>query len=88
MIAPVRSVYGFGAWLPATSNTMLSPATSTNCASSKDASIGCGMPYSFVAAKRARKKWEQFAPVFDRWIPPPRVLHPYPDTRFYATHPS
>ena len=23
-----------------------------------------------------------------RWIPPPRVLHPYPDARFYATHPS
>jgi hypothetical protein len=24
----------------------------------------------------------------NRWIPPPRVLHPYPDARFYATHPS
>src|SRR5271166_1870586 len=21
-------------------------------------------------------------------VPPPRVLHPYPDARFYATHPS
>jgi RNA-directed DNA polymerase len=39
-------------------------------------------------SQRARKKWEKFAPVFDRWIPPPRVLHPYPDARFYATHPS
>jgi len=39
-------------------------------------------------SQRARKKWERFAPAFDRWIPPPRVLHPYPDTRFYATHPS
>ncbi len=39
-------------------------------------------------SQRAWKKWEKFAPVFDRWIPPPRVLHPYPDTRFYATHPS
>src|SRR6202048_338201 len=39
-------------------------------------------------SQRARKKWEKFAPVFERWIPAPRVLHPYPDTRFYATHPS
>jgi group II intron reverse transcriptase/maturase len=39
-------------------------------------------------SQRARKKWEKFTPVFDRWIPTPRVLHPYPDARFYATHPS
>ncbi|MGA8086533.1 MAG: hypothetical protein WCA10_04455 [Terracidiphilus sp.] len=30
-------------------------------------------------SQRARKKWEKFAPIFDSWIPPPRVLHPYPD---------
>jgi RNA-directed DNA polymerase len=39
-------------------------------------------------SQRAQKKWEKFAPVFDRWIPTPRVLHPHPDARFYATHPS
>jgi len=39
-------------------------------------------------SQRARKRWEQLAPVFERWIPYPRVLHPYPDARFYATHPS
>jgi hypothetical protein len=39
-------------------------------------------------SQRGRKKWEKFAPVFDRWIPTPHVLHPYPDARFYATHPS
>ena len=39
-------------------------------------------------SQRARKKWEKFAPVFKKWIPTPRVLHPYPDARFYATHPS
>jgi len=39
-------------------------------------------------SQRARKKWEKLAPVFERWVPPPRVLHPYPDARFYATHPS
>jgi hypothetical protein len=27
-------------------------------------------------------------PVLNRRIPPPRVLHPCPDARFYASHPS
>jgi RNA-directed DNA polymerase len=39
-------------------------------------------------SQTARKKWEKFTPVFERWIPPPRILHPYPEARFYATHPS
>ena len=39
-------------------------------------------------SQRARRKWEQLAPVFERWIPYPRILHPYPEARFYATHPS
>jgi RNA-directed DNA polymerase len=39
-------------------------------------------------SQRARKKWEKFVPVFDKWIPTPRVLHPYPQVRFYAIHPS
>ena len=29
-----------------------------------------------------------FYQVLNRWIPSPRVLHPYPDAGFYATHPS
>ena len=28
--------------------------------------------------------WEQLRPIFDRWIPRPRTLHPYPDVRFDA----
>jgi group II intron reverse transcriptase/maturase len=39
-------------------------------------------------SQTAKKKWEQFIPVLERWIPPPRILHPYPEARFYATHPS
>jgi RNA-directed DNA polymerase len=31
--------------------------------------------------------WDRLKPVFDRWIPLPRVLHPYPYARFAATHP-
>jgi RNA-directed DNA polymerase len=30
---------------------------------------------------------EQFHQLYDRWIPPPRVLHPYPEARFDAIHP-
>jgi group II intron reverse transcriptase/maturase len=39
-------------------------------------------------SQRAQISWERLTPVFDRWIPEPRILHPYPDTRFAATHPS
>jgi group II intron reverse transcriptase/maturase len=39
-------------------------------------------------SQTARKKWEKFTPVFERWITPPRILHPYPEARFYATYPS
>jgi len=35
-----------------------------------------------------RKKLKSLTKVFDRWLPSPRILHPYPDARFYATHPS
>ena len=39
-------------------------------------------------SQRARKRWEALTPLFERWIPRPKVLHPYPQARFYATHPS
>ena len=39
-------------------------------------------------SQRARKRWETLTPLFERWIPRPKVLHPYPQARFYATHPS
>src|SRR5260370_32996164 len=39
-------------------------------------------------SQRAQMRWERFTPVLNRWIPPPRLLPPYPDARFYDTHPS
>ena len=39
-------------------------------------------------SQRAQMRWERITSVLVRWIPPPRILHPYPDARFYATHPS
>jgi hypothetical protein len=33
-------------------------------------------------------RWARLTPLLNRWVPQPRVLHPYPDARFSATHPS
>jgi group II intron reverse transcriptase/maturase len=38
-------------------------------------------------SQRSRPSWNRIRPTFERWIPRPRVLHPYPDVRFDATHP-
>jgi hypothetical protein len=37
-------------------------------------------------SQKRRPTWDRLRPVFERWIPRPRVLHPYPDVRFDATH--
>src|ERR1022692_5284745 len=38
-------------------------------------------------SQRRRPGWDQLRPTFERWIPRPRTLHPYPDVRFDVTHP-
>ena len=38
-------------------------------------------------SQRSKVGWAHIGPLFDRWLPPPRVLHPYPGKRFDATHP-
>src|SRR5450631_2137766 len=38
-------------------------------------------------SQRAQVRWARLSPVFNRWIPQPRILHPYPDARFAASHP-
>jgi group II intron reverse transcriptase/maturase len=38
-------------------------------------------------SQRQRLTWARFRSLAKQWIPTPRVVHPYPDTRFYATHP-
>ena len=35
-------------------------------------------------SQRRKPDWEQLRPIFNRWIPRPRTLHPYPDVRFDA----
>jgi RNA-directed DNA polymerase len=36
---------------------------------------------------RHRNTWARFGPIADICIPRARILHPYPDRRFYAIHP-
>ncbi len=38
-------------------------------------------------SQRAQVRWDRLSPLLYRWIPEPRVLHPYPDKRFDAIHP-
>jgi RNA-directed DNA polymerase len=38
-------------------------------------------------SQRGQVSWQRHNPLLDRWIPIPRVLHPYPSARFAATHP-
>ena len=38
-------------------------------------------------SQRGRAIWDRLTPIFERWIPEPRILHPYPLERFLATHP-
>jgi hypothetical protein len=38
-------------------------------------------------SQRAQVGWDRLYPLFSRWIPRPRILHPYPMARFAAIHP-
>ena len=38
-------------------------------------------------SQRGEKPWQRLYALLERWLPFPRVLHPYPQTRFAARHP-
>jgi group II intron reverse transcriptase/maturase len=37
-------------------------------------------------SQRWRSNWNRLRPIFNRWLPLPRILHPYPNVRFDAMH--
>jgi len=37
--------------------------------------------------QKRRINWQKFGPIVRKWIPAPKVYHPYPNVRFYAKHP-
>ena len=38
-------------------------------------------------SQKHRINWTRMLALAKRWLPPPAVLHPFPDARFAATHP-
>jgi len=38
-------------------------------------------------SQRHRLNWARMRKLIERWLPKPRILHPYPSVRFDATHP-
>ena len=38
-------------------------------------------------SQRHRMNWERFNLLIQRWIPKPKIVHPYPEQRFYAKYP-
>ncbi|MCQ1061384.1 group II intron reverse transcriptase/maturase [Photobacterium sp. DNB23_23_1] len=38
-------------------------------------------------SQRSQMTWSRFERLAKYWIPPPRIVHPYPEKRFYAMHP-
>jgi len=46
--------------------------------------------WRWTLLRRSQKRqfnWAKMRKLIEYWIPTPRVLHPYPETRFAATHP-
>jgi RNA-directed DNA polymerase len=38
-------------------------------------------------SQKDRMNWQRITRLADRWLPPPRILHPWPELRFAVTHP-
>jgi group II intron reverse transcriptase/maturase len=38
-------------------------------------------------SQKRRPNWRRVGRIFDRWLPNPRILHPFPHARFDAIHP-
>jgi hypothetical protein len=50
-------------------------------------SLVAGLPTRSRTVLPLEAASRELTPLFNRWMPPPRVLHPYPDARFAAMHP-
>ncbi|OCQ52188.1 hypothetical protein Ppb6_02596 [Photorhabdus australis subsp. thailandensis] len=38
-------------------------------------------------SQRHKMTWARYSQRVNKWIPPPRIVHPYPLQHFYAKHP-
>lgn len=39
-------------------------------------------------SQRCKMTWGTFGKLVDHWLPKARIMHPYPNERFYAKHPK
>ena len=49
-----------------------------------------GVAWFCVLNRRSQRRgltWEKMEKLLERWLPTPRILHPYPDKRFARQHP-
>jgi len=68
-----------------TTNTTLFPGNTTQLRIFKLRVCRLWQSVLVRRSQRAKMCWERFTPVLNRWIPPPRVLHPYPDAVYMST---
>jgi hypothetical protein len=88
IIVRVRWASGFGRFSKVTTNTTLCPATRVSYAFFWRRVCVLWRSNFVRRSQREQMRWERLFPLLDRWIPQPRVLHPYPDKRFDAIHPN
>jgi RNA-directed DNA polymerase len=52
--------------------------------SEREEALATGTP---TPGSNARPNWAWILRLVSRWSPEPKILHPYPDARFAASHP-
>jgi hypothetical protein len=78
---------GYEAWYKVPSPTTPCPATPTRWRPSAPQATRHGYKALRRRSQRTRMNWERMNRLVDRWLPPARARHPFPDVRFYPTNP-
>jgi len=81
MIARPRSVHGFGKVVLGYYQYHAVPGNSTQLRIFCRRVCRLWRSILVRRSQRARVRWERLSPLLIRWIPQPRILHPYPDAR-------
>ena len=83
----LRSVRGCKACFVAGASITLCPAITRACGSSVTRSKRCGSVLRRRSQRGRRLTWAMFSALSRRWLPTPKILHPYPNVRFASQHP-
>ena len=81
-----------GAWLRSVIQGFLNYHSVPGNMASLEAFRTQGIRYWLHALRRRSQRsnmpWTRYARIVERWLPHPKILHPYPNDRFYAKHPK